>query len=213
MSMPVIVIGSGGHAAVIVDALLAVGATVLGLTDVEAARHGAEVCGQRVLGDDSVLARYDAREVALANGVGSIGDCSARRAVQARLEAQRWSFTTVRHPTAIVSPFARVAAGAQLLAGSVVQPRAQVAAGCIVNTRAIVEHDVQLGPFTHIAPGAVVCGDVRIGAACHVGAGAVIRQGISVGDGTTIAAGAVVIRDHAGGGVLLGVPASSRGRA
>jgi sugar O-acyltransferase (sialic acid O-acetyltransferase NeuD family) len=213
MSARVIVIGSGGHAAVIVDALLAAGSVVLGLTDVEPARHGAEVCGQRVIGDDAVLVGYDAREVELANGIGSVGDCAARRSVQARLEAQRWRFTTVRHPAAIVSPFARVAAGAQLLAGSVVQPRAQVGAGCIVSTRAVVEHDVQLGPYTHVAPGAVVCGDVRIGAGCHIGAGAVIRQGVVVGDGTLIAAGAVVVRDHPGGGVLAGVPASARGGA
>jgi sugar O-acyltransferase (sialic acid O-acetyltransferase NeuD family) len=202
-----VVIGSGGHAAVLVDALLAGGATVIGLTDADAARHGAEVCGRPVLGDDSALARFDVQKVALANGVGSIGDPSARRALQARLEGAAWRFETVRHPAAIVSPFADITDGAQLLAGSIVQARARVGAGCIVNTRSVVEHDVTLGAFTHIAPGAVICGDVHVGVDCHIGAGAVIRQGIAIGDGTIVAAGAVVVRDHAGGGLLAGVPA------
>jgi len=207
MNTPIIVIGSGGHATVLVDALLAAGAMVLGLTDADAGRHGAEVCGRPVIGDDAVLTNYRPHDVQLANGVGSIGSSMGRRAVQSKLEGTGWTFATVRHPTAHVSPFARVAPGAQLLAGSIVQPRAVIAAGCIVNTRAVVEHDVTLGDFTHVAPGAVICGDVRIGAGCHIGAGAVIRQGITLGADTVIAAGAVVVRDHPGSAVLAGVPA------
>ncbi len=207
MSPQIIVIGSGGHAAVIVDALLAAGATVLGLTDSNGARHGAEVCGRMVLGSDGLLANYDARDVRLANGLGSVANPTARFAVQTRLENAGWAFADVRHPAAVVSNFSNVQQGVQLLAGCVVQARAQVAKGCIVNTRAIVEHDVSIGAFTHVAPGAVICGDVRIGASCHIGAGAVVRQGISIGDGTVVAAGAVVVRDHPGNSVLAGVPA------
>jgi sugar O-acyltransferase (sialic acid O-acetyltransferase NeuD family) len=210
MSPQLIVIGSGGHAAVIVDALLASGATVLGLTDADAARHGTVVCGRPVLGDDATLAKYDAGEVRLANGIGSVGSCAARRAVQARLEGAGWIFDTVRHPSAVISGFARIDRGAQLLAGSVVQPRAHVSTGCIVNTCAVVEHDVTLGVFTHVAPGAIVCGDVHIGAGCHIGAGAVIRQGTTLGDEIVVAAGAVVVRDHSAGGLLLGVPARAQ---
>jgi len=210
MNRRYIVIGAGGHAAVLVDALLAAGSEVLALTDADPAQVGREVCGRPVIGDDSALARFDSRDVSLTNGVGSVGDCTLRRQVQTRLESRGWKFGTVRHPSAVVSPFARVATGAQLLAGSIIQVRASVANGCIVNTRAVVEHDVTLGDFTHVAPGAVICGDVRVGAFCHVGAGAVIRQGISIGDGTVMGAGAVVVEHHAGGGVLLGVPARAR---
>jgi len=207
MSAAIIVIGSGGHAAVLVDALLAAGETVIGLTDADAGRHGLEICGRAVIGGDAELANYRARDVQLANGVGSTGSSAGRRALQSKLEGAGWTFAMVRHPTALVSPFAQVAQSAQLLAGSIVQPRAVIAAGCIVNTRAVVEHDVTLGDFTHVAPGAVICGDVRIGAGCHIGAGAVIRQGITLGADTVIAAGAVVVRDHPGNAVLAGVPA------
>jgi len=210
MNGGVIIIGAGGHAAVLVDSLLAGGIELLGLTDVDPARCGTEVCGLRVLGDDSALSGFDPRVVRLVNGVGSVGDVTSRRVLQARLEAQGWMFTGVRHPAALVSRFANVAASAQILAGSVVQTRALLTQGCIINTGAVIEHDVSIGEFSHVAPGAVLCGDVRIAEHCHVGAGAVVRQGIAIGAGTVIAAGAVVVRDFAGGGVLCGVPARVR---
>ena len=124
-----------------------------------------------------------------------------------RLQARGWRFVDVRHPAALVSRFALVHDGAQLLAASVVQAGAEVGEGCIVNTAAVVEHDVTLGGWVHVAPRALVCGDVAIGARSHIGAGAIVRQGIRLGEETVVGAGAVVVRDFAGGGLLIGVPA------
>lgn len=76
-----------------------------------------------------------------------------------------------------------------------------------MNTGAVAEHDVVLGEYSHLAPRAVVCGGVTIGADSHIGAGAVVKQGLNVGNGTVVGAGAVVVKDFAGGGVLVGVPA------
>ncbi len=210
MMLPIIIVGAGGHAIVVADALLAAGARVLGFTDADPARHGLTLCGLPVLGDDRVLDGYTAASMKLANGIGGVGHVrgeSLRRSMQQRLTAEGWNFVSVRHPTAVVSPFARVAAGTHLLAACVVQAGADVGEGCIVNTAAVVEHDVTLGPFVHIAPRALVCGRVSVGANCHVGAGAVIREGVRIGADTVVGAGAAVIRDCVGGGVLIGVPA------
>ena len=209
MTLPIVIIGAGGHAAVVADALLASGQRVLGFTDADPSRHTRTLCGLPVLGDDRALEAHSPATLALANGIGGVGAGSAvaRRSMQARMSALGWQFVTVRHPSAVVSPFARIGRGAQMLAASVVQVGAAVGEGCIVNTAAVVEHDVVLGDFTHVAPGAVVCGDVAIGARSHVGAGAIVRQGVRLGGDTLVGAGAVVVRDFAGGGVLVGVPA------
>jgi len=208
MSAAVVIIGSGGHAAVVADALLAAGRRVLGCTDADPGRYGALVCGLPVLGDDSVLDAHDQAEVQLANGIGGTRGEPLRARVQRALEARGWHFTPVRHPSAVVSPFAQVADSAQLLARSVVQPGARVGEGCIVNTGAVVEHDVQLGEFVHVACGAVLCGHVQVGAHSHIGAGAVVRQGLVLGAHTVVGAGAAVVRPSAGGATLIGVPAS-----
>ena len=212
MTLPVIIIGSGGHASVVADALLAAGRQVLGCTDSDTLRHGALVCGLPVLGDDAVLSRYSPATVQLANGIGGTHGEPLRARVQGKLEAQGWQFTQVRHPSAIVSPFASVAGSAQLMARAVVQPGAVVGHGCIVNTGAVVEHDVVMEQFVHLACGAVLCGQVQVGAHSHIGAAAVVRQAVVLGHHTVVGAGAAVVRPCAGGRTLVGVPAIDRGR-
>lgn len=207
---PVLIIGAGGHAAVVADALLAAGETVLGFTDAEPSRHGQLLCGKPVLGGDELLAQHTPGALRLANGIGGTRTGSARAAIQRRLENQGWRFTEVRHPSCVVSPFARICAGAQLLARSVVQAGADIGAGSIVNTAAVIEHDSKLGEFVHASPGAIVCGNVSIGAHSHIGAGAVVRQGVTLGEHTLVAAGAVVIKDFKGAGTLVGTPAEQR---
>ncbi len=208
MSLPIIVIGAGGHAAVVADALLASGMRVLGFTDRDPQRRGAMVCGLPVLGDDAALERHTPSDVMLANGIGGIGGERQREAVQRRLQARGWRFVQVRHPSAIVSPFALLGDGVQLMAACVVQPGARLGTGCIVNTAAVVEHDALLGDFVHVAPRAVVCGDAVVGANGHVGAGAVVRQRVYLADGVVVGVGAAVVRDvERAGAVLAGVPA------
>jgi sugar O-acyltransferase (sialic acid O-acetyltransferase NeuD family) len=210
MRHPVIIVGAGGHARVVADALFASGTQVLGFTDPDPALHGRIIDGFPVLGDDCALADHAQDRIRLVNGIGGVGrgvGPSLRRRVQQRLADSGWSFTGVRHPTAIVAPSARVASSAQLLAAAVVQPGADIGDGCIVNTAAVVEHDSVVGAYTHVAPRALICGDVAVGPDCHVGAGAVLREGIRLGAATVVGAGGVVVADFAGSGVLVGVPA------
>lgn len=210
-TLPVIVVGAGGHALVVADALLAAGTPVLGFTDASAHRRGEHCLGDLlVIGDDDALAAHDPSQVRLANGLGGIlanGPTCLRVRVQERLEAAGWKFTGVRHPSAVISPFAEIDTTAQVMAGALIQPHASIGRGAIVNTGAVIEHDADLGPWVHVAPRAVVCGNVRLGAGTHVGAGSVIRQGVSLGAGIVVGVGAAVVKDQAGEAILAGVPA------
>lgn len=210
MKPAILVIGSGGHAVVVADALLAAGERVLGFTDVDASRHGLTLCGLPVLGDDRVLADHSPADVLLAVGIGGVRGEPVRRRVHERLLAAGWRVCAVRHPSAVVSPFSRLGAGVQLMAGSIVQPGAVLGDGAIVNTAAVVEHDCVIGQYVHVAPRALLCGNVAVGDDGHVGAGAVVRQGIRLGARTVVGAGAVVVKDYNGGGLLVGMPARPR---
>lgn len=210
MNLPVIVVGAGGHATVVADALLAVGRNVLGYTDPDSARHGQTLCGLPVLGADAALQLHGTDTVRLANGIGGAGQSGTRGArarVQRQLEAAGWQFVGVQHPSAVVSPFAQVDGGAQLLARCVVQPGAVVAEGCIVNTAAVLEHDCELGAYVHVACGAVLCGNVSVGADSHVGAGATLKEGVVLGARCVVGAGAVVVQSFPADSLLMGVPA------
>lgn len=212
MSAPVIVIGAGGHAAVVADALMARGIDILGFTEANSDRHGGSLLGRPILGeDDLVLSQHSPDRVLLANGIGSVGSADARRSAQVRLQKAGWRFTMVQHPSSIVSAKAQIGPGVQMMAGSIIQVGAKIEEGSIVNTGAIVEHDCEIGSFVHIAPRAVLCGNVSIGPESHVGAGATVKQGLRLGPRTLIGAGAVVLKDFGRHGVLVGNPARPMG--
>ncbi|RCS57432.1 acetyltransferase [Parvibium lacunae] len=204
---PVIVVGAGGHAAVIADTLLAQGRSVLGFVDPSIQAGSRLICGLQVLGDDDHLDNYSPAHVSLANGIGSISYPFLRKKVQEYLQALGWYFIGVVHPSAIVSPYAKVAPDVQILANTVVQANAIISEGCVINTGAIIEHDAILGSWVHAAPGSLVCGGAKLGDFCHVGASATVIQGIQLGAETLIGAGATVIRSFAGKGTLVGIPA------
>jgi sugar O-acyltransferase (sialic acid O-acetyltransferase NeuD family) len=208
-SNAVIIIGAGGHAVVVADALIAAGRRLLGFVDEDPSKIGQRLLDRPVLGGESVLLNYRAASIELANGIGGTGASvtrGLRERVQSRLEGNGWRFTSVRHPSAIVAPDAHLGPGCQVLAGGIVQTLASLGRGSIVNTGAVVEHNAHVGDFAHIGPGAVLCGGVRVGVSAHVGAGATIKQGITLGDGVVVGIGAAVVHDCAAG-LLIGVPA------
>jgi len=202
---PVIIIGGGGHAKVLLDALLASGRTVIGFTDGEPDR--ASLIGLKRLGGDEVLAQFPPDQVELVNGIGSVGHPGARAEVYRRMKGQGYGFAEVIHPTACIGREVTVEEGVQILAGAVLQAGAQLASDVLVNTRAVVEHDCVVGTHTHISPGAVLCGGVVIGEGCHIGATACVIQGVQVGRNCVVGAGAVVVKNVADGETVFGVPA------
>lgn len=208
--LPIIIVGAGGHARVVADALICSGAVVFGFLDKDDARKGDDLLGYPILGGDDVLAGLDRNCFRLVVGIGSVGNSPTlemRRKISDHLIDQGWSLTGVRHPAAIISQAATLADDAQIMAGAIVQAGANIGSGAIVNTRAVVEHDSFVGAYSHISIGAVLCGSTRIGSCSHIGAGAVVRQGVSLGNGITIGVGAVVTRNHAGDATLVGNPA------
>ncbi|MDK2954748.1 MAG: hypothetical protein PWQ57_244 [Desulfovibrionales bacterium] len=211
MNPPVIVIGAGGHAKVLVDALLLAGVQVLGLLDRDPAMAGRDVLGVPVLGGEDKLVQYAPDQVALVNAVGSVDSMQARKTVYDRLRGQGYGLAPVVHPQAVVSKFAEIQPGVQILAGAVVGPGAVIGENAIINTKASVDHDCRIGAHTHIAPGATLSGGVVVGESSHVGTGASAIQGIRIGRDCLVAAGAVVVRDVPDGAKVRGAPAREWG--
>ncbi len=161
--MPIIIVGAGGHAIVVADALLAAGERVLGFTDADTRRHGTRICGLPVLGDDRVLARRTRRRCGwpTASAAWQRRGEPLRRSVQQRLAG---AGLDVRGGAPSVGGRSRRSpASAPACSCSprcVVQPGADVGAGCIVNTAAVVEHDVVLGDVRARRTARAVCGNV-----------------------------------------------------
>lgn len=207
--LPYVLIGAGGHAGVLIEALVAAGhRPPVAVLDADASRHGSRFFGVEIVGGDDLLGDFVRRGVArFVLGVGSAGSTRVRRLVYQRAIATGARPLEVVHPTAFVAPSAQLGAGVQLAPRAVVHTGAALGAGVLINTAAIVEHDCRVGDFAHVATGGVLAGGVVVGAGVHVGAGAVVRQGITLGERAVVGAGAVVVRNVPAGAVVVGVPA------
>lgn len=206
---PFVILGAGGHAAALIDALEAAGDELpFAAICLERSLWGTSLLGTPVVGDDSQLPlQIEAGARGFVVGVGSTGDTRLRQALFERGLSLGLCPRGVRHPSATVSASASCGDGLQALAGAVIGPRAMLGRNVLVNTRAVVEHDCRIEDHVHVASGAILCGGVRIGEGAHIGAGAVIKQGVAIGAGAIVGAGAVVLRDVPSMSVNVGVPA------
>lgn len=190
VAKPVVIIGGGGHARVVIDALRTAGRRIAGVIDLKVPeRLPPDV---PYLGSD--MRAVSARDVELALGVGSVEVGEKNRRPEIFGEGTRAGFTwaSVRHASAVIAPDVQLGEGVQLMAGCVVQPGTRLGDNVIVNTRASIDHDCLVGEHSHIAPGVVLSGGVVIGAGSHLGTGCIVIQGVTVGTGAFVGAGTVV---------------------
>ena len=202
-------IGAGGHARVVVDALLQRGdVEIVGLLDRREELHGQTVGGVLVLGGDELLpALWEMGVCGCFIAIGGVGDNRPRRAVFERVVGLGFEVIQVVHPRATVASSVSLGRGTVVMAGAVINPFAEVGENVIINTGAIVEHDCWVGDHVHVAPGAVVGGHARIGEGAHLGLGCIVLQGCRVGRWALVGAGTVVHRDLPDGVKAVGVPA------
>lgn len=201
-----IVLGTGGHASVVIDLARSAGMIVRGCIGPDNPIFDARFCPH--LGDDHILDTLDHATYDFAVGVGSTGDATLRRRLFETARARGFAFPALAHSRAVIAVSAVVDEGAQVMAGALINPFACIGTNAIVNTGAVVEHHARIGDHVHVAPGAVVCGSVVVGKGAHIGAGATVLQNVRVGDEAVVAAGSVVIRDVPACVTVKGVPAT-----
>jgi sugar O-acyltransferase (sialic acid O-acetyltransferase NeuD family) len=201
----ILLLGAGGHAKVVLDAILAGGRT---RADIDVVDDRPQLQGRDYLGGP-ILARAASTADLFHVGIG-VG--RVRELPFGELAAALHVPFTVLHPAAVISTFAVVGAGSFVAALAVVGPMARLGESVIVNHGAVVDHDCVVGAFTHIAPHATLGGAVQIGRRVMIGAGANVLPGVRVGDDSTIGAGAVVTRDVPSGATWVGVPAAPLSR-
>lgn len=206
MTKPLIIIGAGDHAKVLLDILLEQGENVIGLADKSVPKETL-IYGVPVIGDDEAVLQYKVDEVELVNGIGSVGSTALRAKLYEFYKSKGYSFKTVIHKSAVVSSRAKLCEGAQVLVGTVVTTEAKIGENSIINTKTSIDHGCKIGRHCHIAPGCTLSGCVSIGDNSHIGTGTSIIQGITIGSNVLIGAGSVVVKNIKDNSKAYGVPA------
>ena len=191
---PVIILGAGGHAKVIAEALIRLGNVILGFVTPDK-EPIAPFLGIKVIGDDSIVSTFSPDDVVLANGIGALPYQKLRWDLASRMRKLGYSFMTIAHPSAIIARDVVLAEGVQVMAGSVIQPGTQISRDCIINTGVLIDHDCIIEESCHLAPGVVFSGGVNVGEGTHIGVGTSVIQNISIGKNSVIAAGSLLFKD------------------
>lgn len=117
-------------------------------------------------------------------------------------------FSQLIHPSACVSPYAKIGQGVFIGALSVIGPGAIIKDHVFVNRGVTVGHDAVLHEYVRLNPGSNIAGHVEIFDGAMIGLGANVIEELVIGRRAVVAAGAVVIRDVSEKTMVAGIPAT-----
>jgi len=198
---PVVILGGGGHASVLLDILHQQNVDILAVVSPEAPAKSSNLANYKHLKNDDDIFAFNPEDIELVNGIGfvpssgengSCGDKQLRHRVFDYFKSHGYFFKTIVSDSALISPSSQFEEGVQIMHGCIIQTGATIKTNTIINTRAVIEHDCEIAEHNHIATGAILCGGVKTQNYVFIGAGATVIQSISVEENAMIAAGALV---------------------
>ncbi len=190
-----ILYGAGRHARVVIECLLDSDIDVQGIFDDKSdlvSLNGFDVFGEYIPTD------YINSEIVI-----TVGDNTIRKKISNTITHK---YGVIKHPSCIISKFAKIDEGCVILHGSIIQTGTTIGKHCIINTGASIDHDCSLGDYIHISPRVTLCDGVRIGEGVHVGAGATILPNITIGKWCVVGAGSVITESLPDYSLVVGVP-------
>ena len=204
----IVIIGSSGHAKVIIDIVEKEGRyNIVGLLD-RNRKLGERTLGYRVLGQEEDVPNLAASHT-VKGAIVAIGDNFIRSKVAARVtEAYPGIlFVSARHPNASIARDVSIGEGTVIMAGATVNPCSSIGRFCILNTNSSLDHDSVMEDFSSLAPGATTGGNCRIGSYSAISIGAVLIHGVHIGEHAVLGAGSTALKNLDSLKVAYGTPA------
>jgi sugar O-acyltransferase (sialic acid O-acetyltransferase NeuD family) len=208
MIKKVIVIGSGGHAKVVIDIIeLMKDYKIIGITS-NSIKKNAIYCNYRVLGEDIILSEYAKDEsIFLAMGLGGYKDNHHREKVFNYLKSLGFTFINVIHPSAIISKTVKLGEGVTIFPGVVINTDVVIGNNTIIATGSTIDHETIIRDHVLISAGVTVGAYTMIENGALLALGSKVISGLTIGSFSLIAAGAVVINNIDNNQKVYGIPA------
>ncbi|MCW3084108.1 MAG: acetyltransferase [Bacteroidetes bacterium] len=167
----IVIIGAGGHAKVICDAIIAGDEYhVAGFTDAVVPADTLVQYDYRVIAHQDHLQDITNRAEYFIVAIGS-------NPVREELYEKALQFfkpVSIIHPTAIIAQSAEIKLGAVCLAGSIVNSNCVISENVIINSGAVVDHDCIIEKNVHISIGTMV------------GSNSIVAEGVTTSIGERI---------------------------
>jgi len=195
MNDGVLLIGSGGHASVLLDMLIEQKINVFGYVSPLPAINQKLFSDFHWFKSDEDILPFDKGTIQLVNGIGSLPGNTLRADFYKKYKNLGYSFATLVSKDAGVSGYATLEQGVQVMRGAMIQTGTTVGYNSIVNTGSIVDHDCTIGSNNHIAPGVTISGQVTSKENVHFGTGSSVIQSINVNENVVVGAGSSVTKD------------------
>ncbi len=197
-----LIVGAGGHAKVVADALIGSGCSLKGFYDDNLALLGTEpIAGAKVVGPtDRIVQDYKLGDAVIV----AIGDNRTRRNVALRLGAD---YGVAVAPSVIIGSRVNIGPGSMVLPSATINIGSIIGRHVILNTSCSIDHDCRIEDFVHIAPGTHLGGNVNVGEGTFLGIGSSVVPGVRIGRWSVVGAGAVVTKDIPDNCTAVGVPA------
>ncbi len=195
MNDGVLLIGSGGHASVLLDMLIEQHINVLGYVSPIPAINQKLFTGFHWFKSDEDILQFDKTTIKLVNGIGSLPGNTLRADFYNKYRKLGYRFATLVSKDASVSRYATLEEGVQVMRGAMIQTETSIGYNSIINTGSIIDHDCSIGCNNHIAPGTAISGQVTSKANVHFGTGSSVIQSINVNENVVIGAGVTITKD------------------
>jgi UDP-perosamine 4-acetyltransferase len=208
MKEEIVVLGTGGHALVVVDILEAMGEYKIRGIISKTVLNTSNFRGYPILGDDSVLPdllKSGVRYAAI--GVGGFKDNRRRKEVYEKVKTLAFELAAVIHPSATISRTAHLGQGVVIFPNVCINTKVDIGNNVIVATGSTIDHETQIADHVLISAGVTVGASVLVQEGALLALGSKVVSGAKIGENVLIGAGAVVTSDCIEEGTYLGIPA------
>ena len=195
MSNSALLIGAGGHASVLLDMLIEQEIKIIGYVSPFPAMNKKLFSDLHWFQNDDDILQFDKSTIKLVNGIGSLPGNTRRADVYRQYKKLGYNFSTLVSKDSIVSAYAYLDEGVQVMRGAIIQTGTSIGYNSIVNTGSIVDHDCSIGSNNHIAPGVSISGQVTSKESVHFGTGASVIHSLYIYENVVIGAGSSVVRN------------------
>lgn len=119
-------------------------------------------------------------------------------------------YSTVIHPSAIISRFSKIGKNVFISAGVTIGPNVIIEDHVIVLADTTIHHDSIIRKYSIICGKVLIAGNVEINENCYIGASTSIKNNIRIGENCLVGMGSLVLTDFEANQICYGSPAKSK---